>query len=241
MAWGVAILWFGGLTLLFRVAPAPGPVPHDAPAPMAWWPASNESAARDVRALWTPSAFALSSPAGFSHAQRHERSRLTPPVQVVRPDSVLLGTPRPVDAFTLLEPERFHLASTESSAEWDPSVSVFPPRVPAAEVPSLSFPDGWESRLFSGIDLNYGSWSDSPWTAQIEIHFDEKGVPNSVLLARSSGWSEVDRRLARSVSGWRLLDPEAPRSGRIRWSAPRKVPQTPVNLTSTEKGKGGAP
>ncbi len=241
LAWGVAILWFGGITLLFRVAPAPAPDSHEAPAPMVWWPASNDSDARDIRALWTPSAFALSSPAGFSHSQRGERARLTPPVQVVRPDSTLLENPRPEEAFNLLKPERLHLTSPDSTAEWDASVSVFPPRVLAAEVPSLSFPDGWESRLFSGIDLNYGDWSDSPWSAQVEIHFDEKGIPNSVLIARSSGLSEVDRLLARSLSGWRLLDPDAPRTGRLLWSAPRKAHQTPVDLTSMETVEGETP
>ncbi len=226
LAWGMTILWFGALTLLFRIAPAPVPAPHEAPVPMAWWPAPSDSTALDVRALWTPSAFALSSPAGFSHSQRRERSRLTPPVQVVRPDNAILENPRSEEAFDLLKPERIQLASASSTPGWESMPGVFPPRTPAEDSPKLLFPDGWESRLFSGIDLNYGDWSDAPWSAQVEIHFDPKGIPTSVLLARSSGLVEVDRRLARSISGWRLLDPEVPRSGLVVWSAPRRPPQT---------------
>jgi len=232
LAWGMTFLWFGALTLLFRIAPAPVLALHEAPAPMIWWPASGETAALDVRALWTPSAFALSSPAGFTHSQRSERSRLTPPVQVVRPSRTILDNPRSEATFDLLKPERIQLASAPASPGWDAMPGVFPPRTPDTEVPKLVFPDGWESRLFSGIDLNYGDWSDTPWTAQVEIHFDPKGIPTSVLLARSSGWVEVDRRLARSISGWRLLDSEASRSGLVAWSAPRRLspaaPEEPV-------------
>jgi hypothetical protein len=240
LAWGVSVLWFGALALLFRVAPAPVPTPHEAPAPMAWWPASGDPTALDVRALWTPSAFALSSPAGFSHSQRSERSRLTPPVQVVRPDSALMENPRLEEAFDLLTSERIQLVSAPLAPGWESMPGVFPPRTPATDSPKLLFPDGWESRLFSGIDLNYGDWSDTPWTAQVEIHFDPKGIPTSVLLARSSGLVEVDRRLARSISGWRLLDPDALRSGLVVWSAPRRPPQAASELSAETHGEGGS-
>jgi len=237
MAWGFAFLWFMGLALLCRVAPPPAPISHEAPAPMAWWPASDGFAALDARTLWTPSAFALSSPAGFSHSKRRERAHLTPPVQVVSPASSSLKDSHPPDAFDLLAPDRSGLASAVPRTGWDFSESVFPPRSLEAAVASLSFSDGWESRLFSGIDLNYGAWSDMPWTAQMEIHFDSKGIPTSVLLARSSGLVEVDRRLARSTSAWRLLDPAAPRSGLILWTAPRGSLPASVEVPSAGEGE----
>ncbi len=206
---------------------------------MVWWPASDVSSDLDARVVWTPSAFALSSPAGFSHSKRGERARLTPPVQVVRPPSTFLEDSHPAAAFNLLESESMGLASAAPRTGWDSSESVFPPRSPEAAAARLTFPDGWESRLFSGIDLNYGTWSDTPWTAQVEIRFDDKGIPASVLLARSSGLLEVDRRLARSLSGWRLLDPEAPREGLILWTAPRGIPLASAETLSA--GEGEAP
>ena len=77
-----------------------------------------------------------------------------------------------------------------------------------------------DRRLFSGIDLNYGDWTNAAWSARIEMRFDAKGVPVSMLLAQSSGLPEVDRRLARSVNGWRLLEPAAPRAGTVEWTSP---------------------
>ena len=84
----------------------------------------------------------------------------------------------------------------------------------------MTFPEGWESRLFSGIDLDFGAWTDGAWSAEMEMRFDERGVPVSMLLAKSSGLPEVDRRLARSAYGWRLLEPAAPRAGTVEWTSP---------------------
>ena len=84
----------------------------------------------------------------------------------------------------------------------------------------MTFPEGWESRLFSGIDLDFGAWTDGAWSAEMEMRFDERGVPVSMLLAKSSGLPEVDRRLARSAYGWRLLEPAAPRQGTVSWRNP---------------------
>ncbi len=246
MAWGFALVWFGAMTLLFRVAPTPAPLPHETPTPLSWWPTAAGGAATggnrlDVRAVWTPSAFALSSPAGFSHSQRRERAHLTPPVQVSRPRTALSEHPRSAAAFDLLKPERIRLASSDGQPEWRSSSPVFSPRVQEPESPRLTFSDGWESRLFSGIDLNYGSWSDAAWTAQVEIQFDDKGIPTSVLLAHSSGLPEVDRQLARSISGWRLLEPAAPRTGLIAWNSPRMRPVLSVEESVASSGEGDSP
>ncbi len=55
------------------------------------------------------------------------------------------------------------------------------------------------------------------------MRFDENGVPVSMMLAQSSGLSEVDRRLARSANGWRLLEPSASRTGTVEWNSPAPV------------------
>ncbi len=221
MAWMFAGLWFGAMVLLFRVAPAPEPEVRAAPMPVSWWPAEGGGDERDIRTLWTPSIFALSTPAGFSHALRRERSRLAPPVQPPRASAAFLENPRPAAAFDLAAPERLHVA--EEGARSEPrrvGGGVFPPRSPERETPGMVFPEGWESRLFFGIDRDFGAWTNQAWTARVELRFDAKGVPALALLAQSSGIPEVDRRLARSASGWRLLEPAAPRAGVVAWSSP---------------------
>jgi len=220
MAWIFAALWFGGLSLLFRVAPLPAPLPREIPARVAWWPMDLRAPALDVRAHWTPSAFALSTPAGFSHSLRRERAGIAPPVQAAPPEAAYLGRPRPASSFDLSPVGHGRLASAATSEESAPSAGVFPQRTPSLEPPRMDFSTGWEPRLFSGIDLDFGAWTNIAWEARVEMRFDEKGIPLSILLAQASGMPEVDRRLARSASGWRLLEPSAPRAGTVAWSAP---------------------
>jgi len=230
-----AVLWFGGLSLVFRIAPVPEPLPHEVPAKVSWWPAAGGTAL-DVRALWTPAAFALSTPAGFSHSLRRERIQLAPPVRTERPAAAFLdpAPARPVDlsnAMAILRP------SASSAPGGAPrSAGVFPPRVPETDEPRLVFPDGWESRLFSGIDLEFGGWTNAAWSARVEMRFDAKGVPVSVLLAQASGLPELDRRLARSATGWRLLEPAAPRTGIVAWSRPAPPASTVPASAAAEKG-----
>jgi hypothetical protein len=103
-------------------------------------------------------------------------------------------------------------AASEPGRAWA-APGVFPPRAPEPAAPRMGFPDGWESRLFSGVELNFGAWTNQAWTPGMEMQFDSAGVPQSMLLVQSSGLPEVDRRLARAARGWRLLEPAAPRSG----------------------------
>ncbi len=158
MAGLFAALWFGGMAVLFRVAPVPEPMPRKAPVPMAWWPAKGGSA-MDVRTLWTPSAFALSTPAGFSHSLRRERAGLPPPVQAVRPDVAFLKrspSGPPLDLSMPGRPRQRRPSPSEALSV----ASVFPPRAPVRDTPRMEFPEGWESRIFSGIDLNFDTWTN---------------------------------------------------------------------------------
>ena len=217
MAWLFAALWFGALTLLFRVAPAPGPAPRPAAVPMVWWPAAGGESA-DIRSLWSPSAFALPTPAGFSHSLRRERARLVPPVEIARPEAMFMERPPPAAGRTDAAAVRF-AAREEPATAW-PAAGIFPPRVSEPETAHMVFPEEWESRIFSGIDLNFGAWTNEAWSARIEMRFDAHGIPVSTLLAQSSGRPELDVRLARSASGWRLLEPSAPRTGVVAWTSP---------------------
>ena len=216
-ALGWVALWLGGMALLFRLAPAPTATERPAPARMTWWRAAPP-AAWDIRTLYTPAAFALSTPAGFTHALRQEKVALLPPLQMARP------------AYAYLPPQTL----TESPApEWfwptlrpdvaDTAGGILAPRQSSREAPRLLFPPGWESRLFSGIDLNFGDWTNIAWRARVELQFDERGTPRTVLLDESSGWPTLDQRLLHSVSAWRLLEPNAPRMGAVAWLRPGPV------------------
>ena len=206
-----AAVWFSAWALLFRIAPTPVPALHEAPARMAWWWPAAGAPELDVRAHWTPAAFALSTPAGFSHDLRGGRANLAPPVQAERP-APAFWTDAPASVpLDLAPPAPAPLAG---------AAEVFPPRPLPQETPRLTFTAGWESRLFSGIELDYAAWTNAPWQARVELRFDAYGVPTSVLLAQASGIPDVDRRLARSASGWRLLEPAAPRTGAATWNAP---------------------
>lgn len=215
-----AALWFGGLALLFRIAPAPASAARAAPPKLAWWWSVAEGPALDVRALGTPAAFALPTPAGFSHGLRGERAGLAPPVHAERPPAAYLGDARAFAPLEVGEPARPGAGAPAARSEPSPFPAVFPPRSPEKEMPRMLFPNGWESRLFSGIDLEYRIWTNAAWEAQIEMRFDDKGVPASMLLAQASGLPDLDRRLVRSASGWRLLDSAAPRTGRVAWRVP---------------------
>lgn len=214
------VLWFGGLTLLFRISPAPAAALRAAPAQLSgWWPAPG-GAALDVRAHWTPAAFALSTPAGFSHSLRGERAGLAPPIQAERLPAAYLDDARAFEPLDVAEPGRLGAETRSAPGGSPPDEGVFPPRAPEPEIARMVFPDGWESRLFSGIDLDFRNWTPAAWDARVEMRFDGKGVPESILLAQASGIPEVDRHLARSASGWRLLEPAAPRTGVVAWQSP---------------------
>lgn len=240
MAWMFAAFWFGALTLLVRVAPAPEPMLRATPAPVSWWPAEGGGSESDIRTLWTPSVFALSTPAGFSHSLRRERSRLAPPVQSSRPAPAFLEEPT-LEFLDLAAQANIRRVAPQTGI--DPLLvdeSVFPPRVQEQKVPRMDFPDGWESRLFSGIDLNFDRWTNRAWSARIEMQFDKAGVSASMLLAQSSGLPELDRRLARSANGWRLLEPAAPRTGVVSWSSPGASSASPASPPRTAAAKKGA-
>ena len=235
-------LWLAGFALLFRVAPAPEPEHPASPSPLSWWPAGNQSEVADIRTIWTPSVFALSSPAGFSHVLRKERSRILPPVQSARPEKAFLPSPANDGALDMAVPDHRSGMSSETSVNLlKDSGGVFPPRTSEKEVPRMSFPDGWESRLFSGIDLNFDSWTHRAWSARIEMQFDSTGVPRSMMLTQSSGWPEVDRRLARSAHGWRLLEATAPRTGVVSWYSPGVSPLPPEPAPNSAPPAKGAP
>ena len=243
---GILAAWMGAMALLFRLAPLPPPLLRAAPPQISWRPASGRGGIggavhADVRALWSPSVFALPSPVGFSRFLRREKSRIQPPAHLPPAGPAYLEGPNAGPTRGRLEEDvdiRFSLAGESEGME---RVSgVFPPRTPEAEAPRMGFPPGWESRLFSGIDLDYGKWAAEPWGARVDMRFDGDGVAESVLLSQPSGIADVDRRLARSARRWRLLDPGAPRTGSVGWRSPGR-PAAPASTEPASAGEGDGP
>ena len=216
LAAAFAALWFGAIAILFRLAPAPAPLPRTPPPQVAWRPVVPAHAL-DAQALFSPAAFALPTPAGFSHALRDEQIRLAPPAETARPPPAFLPPAPPADGPPF---GRAGLAQPAGTADGPPSSGVFPPRKSETEAARMIFPAGWESRLFSGIDLNFGAWTNVGWSAQLDLRFDGRGVPVAVAVAQGSGVTTIDRRLARSAYGWRLLDAGARRAGVVAWTCP---------------------
>ncbi|MDD4341705.1 MAG: hypothetical protein PHO14_05665 [Kiritimatiellae bacterium] len=181
--------------------------------------------AAGIRVTWSPSVFALPSPAGFSHSLRRDRARLAPPDQPTRPKAAFLETsPSAIQASpaTAFQPEL--VAIPPALSAW-PAPPVFPVQpTGAAERPRIIFSKDWDPRLFSGLDSDYAAWTSQAWTARVEMRFDGAGIPESVLLVQPSGLDDLDRRLTRSLRGWRLLDAAAPRQGEVTWQCPATRP-----------------
>ncbi|NLB66569.1 MAG: hypothetical protein GX803_08885 [Lentisphaerae bacterium] len=229
--WRMAVLavlvWFAALGFLLKVVRPPARPPAALPSPVRWLPgavlfdsAAPAGPAADLRVAWSPSVFALPGPVGFSRGLRSGRAELAPPDQPVGYGA--LGSPDPAPLAGAPSPS---LVETSLGVEADikpfwPGGRVFPARTPEPGRAVILFSDGWEARLFSGMDLTFESWTDQAWTAQIDLQFDAGGIPRSALLARPSGLSAVDQRLVRQVQTWRLLDAEASRAGRVTWRSP---------------------
>jgi hypothetical protein len=235
--WGMAAVaataWMGGLMVVFRLAPEVDSLPPKPSPRISWWAGSDlhaaeQAGAADIRAVWSPSVFALPTPAGFSHSLRSGRIRLAPPVHLSPTDKTFLPPPGGESAFEAGPSGRIRLNPPRAPATPATMSGVFPPRDLSPEAPGMLFPAGWESRLFSGIDLSFGAWTNRAWTARIEMRFDVAGVPVSMLLTESSGWPEVDRRLVRQARGWRLLESGAPRAGVVTWRVPGSSSTVPA-------------
>lgn len=231
LAISVAALWFMLMWVMLGTNPIPTPLPRETPPQVAWWPGGDgagggggQALAADIRVTWSPSVFALPSPAGFSHALRRDRAQLAPPDQAIRAEAAFLETaPAVVLASPTTTVPQGVLTVPPPLLAW-PTPRVFAARPTGADTPSMIFTEGWESRLFSGVDPGYGAWTPQAWKARIEMRFDGAGIPDSVLLVEPSGLSDVDRQLARSVRGWRLLDAAAPRQGAVTWQSPAALP-----------------
>ena len=220
-AWAVALGIVAVAAVLCRIGP-----PEEAATvrrtPHWTWlpPAVAAEKLVDVRAVQSPTVFSLPSPEGFTGALRSRNPRLTPPVGRNRPAVAVGGADSATEAATDWNAPEF---AVRRPAGKEPSgwVPVFGNRVRAEETARMGFPEGWEQRLFTGVDLAYADWAPgAAWEATAELAFDEKGIPVSVFLDRRSGIPEVDRRIARSASSWRLMAAGAPRRGKVSWRVP---------------------
>lgn len=234
-AWLAALAIVAALAILGRIAPPTEPATVRRTPHWTWVlpGAPAEAAVAAVRAVRSPAAFSLPSPAGFTGALRALSPRLAPPVRRAdRPAAPAAASSEPSlpDWTSPALAPRAPLPPGDTG--WKP---VFANRRPPVETPRIDFPAGWESRIFSGLDLNYPAWfPDTPWTATADLAFDAAGIPVSVLLDRPSGAPAIDQRLARSAASLRLLDPAAPRRGKITWRVPAASPADTADAAPSE-------
>jgi hypothetical protein len=87
----------------------------------------------------------------------------------------------------------------------------------------MRYPEGWEPRMFSGVELDYPEWTSEGWRAKAEVEFNADGRAEHVFLTVPSGVEEVDARLARGIRRWRLLDGRAARRGEVEWVVPGRA------------------
>jgi hypothetical protein len=241
-AWAVALGIVAAAAVLCRIGP-----PEEAATvrrtPHWTWlpPAVAAEKLADVRAVRSPTVFALPSPEGFTGALRSGNPRLTPPVgreRAVRTpgrgaeDAPEAATDWSAPEFAVRRP------AGKEPAGWLP---VFANRGRAEETARMEFPEGWEQRLFTGVDLAYADWAPgAAWEATAELAFDEKGIPVSVFLDRRSGIPEVDRRIARSAASWRLMAGGAPRRGKVSWRVPAGSGTASAASAEADDGAGAA-
>ena len=221
-------IWVALWLVVIRLAPLTPASLRVSPPTTSWLPATAPAVAHH-QTLWTPAAFALPTPAGFTHHLRRQHARIAPPEKSAESRLTHL---QPTRSPTTDQPVPWKMPAAPLAGAPTPALSageVFPPRVLPAETPRMEFSEGWESRLISGIDLDYPAWTNIAWTAHVEVQFDATGVPISVLLAQPTGQSELDARLVRSVRAWRLLEPAVTRQGSVTWMHPLTLAE-PNNL-----------
>lgn len=196
-------------------------------------PAEKES----MRQVLSPTIFALATPAGFTRMLGEERPAppevgdTAPAAAPARHDALPGGEVPALSEALGARPEGLRMgdrwersATTAAESGMGRTAGVFDGRTPAepqARLARMVFSAGWESRMFSGLALDYASWrAGAGWQARVEVEFDDTGVPVRVMLERKSGDQDVDARVLRGAYDWRLRDRTAPRRGTVAWQVP---------------------
>lgn len=236
-AWCASLALVAALAVVGRIAPPEEPATVRRTPHWTWVLPGDASLPTlpDVLAVRSPAAFAMPSPAGFTGSLRTRTPRLAPPVRRMVPPSPRTFPAHAAAAPDWASPELApRVPVTPGARGWTP---VFAHRNVPEEVSRMEFPPGWEQRLFSGLDLAYDAWAPSGevWGASAELEFNAQGIPVSVILDRPSGMPEVDRRIARSAAGWRLLEPAAPRRGKVVWRVVPAAADPDAAATATEE------
>ena len=186
------------------------------------WGGDGGEGGTGMRAVLDPTAYALAGKAGFTGAWWTEK-----------PDAVLLEEGGAAEAAEKKEEGGTWSAGTGEVERRRPftggrrvvaaagrSLAATEKTAPGPSKPEMRYPEGWEPRMFSGVELDYPEWTSRSWRAKAEVEFDAAGRPEHVFLTEPSGLAKVDARLARGIHRWRLLDGAAARRGEVEWVVP---------------------
>jgi hypothetical protein len=205
-------------------------------APKVRWGGDGGEGGAGMRTVLDPTAYALAGEAGFTGAWWKER-----------PDAVSLEDEGAAAGKKSDAGEEWKWDREEKRGSWRPFTGGKPAAAAgrslaagigaaAAELDraEMRFPEGWEPRMFSGVELDYPNWTARGWRAKAEVEFDVDGRAEHVFLTQPSGVEEVDTRLARGIRRWRLLDEATARRGEVEWVVPAKQARGGIETQGVE-------
>lgn len=231
-----AAWWFA----LSPLPPAARPR-HPAPASVAYGPAPSGGAEAGERAVWSASAFALPSPAGFSGPAATNHLGVRPPL-VMADEAPRFGArdiPPPAPAAAGLGQD---LAASVASALDRRTLRLQEERVFAAPAGAaggsvqVDLAGGLAGRRFEQADLPDDPLirGDKAWQAEASVETDEDGRVRHVFWETPPPSAELNLLLVRALSHWRL-DEKGVWSGRVA------LRYAPSQIAFTVPRGGGGP
>jgi len=216
----LALVWHGAWAVWLSVA---NPLPPAArpPAPtVSYITPGAEPARAEVRQLWSPVLFALSSPAGFSRAVLDGEAAIRPPLNPPSASSNLLEHLLPLAPAAALPAGRSlrddaaqRLAGFPDSP---PPPSLFPPTTASELNPvQVEFTGGLAGAEFARLDLpdNPRARDATAWEARLWLEFDPAGGVRHVFLDPPTESAQLNLYLLHLAQNWRLRNPGGPRGG----------------------------
>lgn len=226
-------IWFFWLDITWAV-------PRDAvPSPPRWTLVTRPDTTPDhpltqMLEVWSPAAFALPTPVGFSRPLLTEEIRLRPPLH------------SPSETAMLLERRRVQppAESAVTLPEWEQlreQIEAHPLRLPSAPTPQPDAPvtpspvpivhrlDGAEHRDVEHMTMTEDTtlWGTTSWSAELVLHIDPWGTVNQALVHRRAAYEPANKRLIQDAHTWRWAPADQADIVRIRLVYEGAPPVTP--------------